>query len=399
MSSSGIKRRVRLALGEGTSARLAGAYRSAIGGRSLRQVVTRPHEITVYCEQPSHWQNVELVVQHLLACRPRLKIQLLATYSLHDYPEAKYPAGLKVQFDVPHSALPALKTHLLYTPLVGMPKALRPKDARVVHSLVSLTSLDGVYSSEMFDGYDYILCAGPHHIQDFQRWRQRNTELEGKTLIPAGYPKLDLIISDMDGLPPTAANPFTVVYAPTHAYAVNADLASLRDHGEEIVESLLAAGHRVIFRPHPVSFRDTDQAIVQRITERFSANEGFELDRSKNYIATYSRANVMVTDVSGTGFTYSLSLLRPSVFFASNASAEVGLTGIQYEDREAIGGLVRSAMDLVRVIEEFKSLDLSRQIMGYRDRAVFNVGSSPVYVAEALLTLLSDQTSDTWVTL
>jgi hypothetical protein len=118
-------------------------------------------------------------------------------------------------------------------------------------------SLDGIFDDNTFDGYDYILCAGPHHLNFFKEWASRRPALSGKWL-PAGYPKLDLMLASHSAngrrMNPSATS--IVVYAPTHIYDPTATLASLRYYGEAIVCGLLAAGHRVIFRPHPGSFRD-----------------------------------------------------------------------------------------------------------------------------------------------
>lgn len=91
-----------------------------------------------------------------------------------------------------------------------------------------------------------------------------------------------------------------------------------------------------------MSFNDSDKSVVARIVDESSGNASLSIDRSKNYIATYAKANAMVTDLSGTGFTFSLSFLRPAVFFAPNEQAEEGLRGIQFEDRDQIGGVARS---------------------------------------------------------
>ena len=395
-----VKNWARWVVGEGSYFRLVGLYRYILIRPKLSDGFGRPYDIVFYCEQPSHWQNIELVVRRLIQVCPILKVRLVATYSQDDYPDADYPADLKIDFQIPASILRFLNTRLLYTAYVGLDSSMRPRRATVVHTLVSLTGLDGVYASQMFDSYDYILCAGPHQMCDFRRWSEINAQLRQTTLIPAGYPKLDLMVAQVQALAPPAADAFTVVYAPTHVYSVNEKLASLREYGEAIVDALLAADLRVVFRPHPVSFRDADSSIIEKIIEKYSANGNFFVDRSRDYLTSYARANLMVTDLSGTGFTFSLSFLRPSVFFAANEEAEQGLHGIQFEDREAIGGLVRSVPELIQAISRARSGGISKEeILAYRDRALFNVGCSAEYIVDALSAVLDSREGSDWVRL
>ncbi len=359
------------------------------------------YDIVFYCEQPSHWQNISTVVELCLDKLVSSKILLLNNYKNNDYSSAIYPDGLNVFFGIGQSMLMDVNTRLLYTPYVGLHKSMKPQNAIVVHTLVSLTSLDGVYQKNMFDGYDYILCAGQHHITDFRRWLSINLNLQGKVLVPSGYPKMDLVLKEISA--PAIDNPnpdvFTVVYAPTHVYSVNEDLASLRRFGKDIVELLLNSGCRVIFRPHPVSFRDQDKDLVNRIIESNSGNPLFFLDQSKNYIGSYAKANLMVTDLSGTGFTYSLSFLKPSLFFSSEINAEAGLQGIQFQDREKIGGVARSLTELGDLLEQYRNRDISNQISTYRDAQFFNVGSATEYIVDNLNAIMRNEVQADWVKL
>lgn len=354
-------------------------------------------DIVFYCEQPSHWQNISSVVELCLRRFSSKQLLLLTSYDKSDYPDVLYPDWLKVVCGVRQSLLTHIQTKLLYTPFVGLTKRCKPKNAIVAHTLVSLTSLDGVYRADMFDEYDYIFCAGKHHFSDFIRWASLNPNLHGKVLVPAGYPKLDLVLKEKFETPNLDADVYTVVYAPTHVYSVNESLASLRQYGQDIVELLLKSGCRVIFRPHPVSFRDQDKDLVSKIIQSHSGNPMFTVDRSKNYTESYSKANLMVTDLSGTGFTYSLSFLRPSVFFCCNPDSEAGLHGIQFEDREKIGAVARSLDELADLVTQLRYSDISGIIIEYRAKQFFNVGSSAEYIVNNMDLILSNGLQPDWL--
>jgi len=329
-----------------------------------------------------------------------VRIALVTTYSGESYPTAVYPDGLIIAHGIKAGLLKYFNSHILCTPCVGFQAVNKPRNSRIIHFLVSLTSLDGVYKVNSFDAYDYILCAGPHHLGDFEAWKDKNKKLYGKILIPAGYPKLDLAIgwseSSSHGI---KRSPLTIVYAPTHVYEVNEELASLRAHGKMIVSTLLDEGYHLIFRPHPVSFGDADKELVSEIVSTYSRNDRFELDNSKEYQNSYSRADVMVTDLSGTGFTFALSFCRPAVFFAPNEAAEIDLNGIQFSEREAIGGVARSTSQICCLIKLFESSNIEESIKEYRCRRVFNVGHSADYIVECLFDILKGTERMEWLRL
>ena len=356
-------------------------------------------DVTFYCEQPSHFQNIESVCEEMLNVYPGLRALLVLKYKISSYQEATYPSGLKIVDNFKHRRLRWLKTKVLYTPFVGLRDDLKPKDSIAVHSLVSLTSLDGVYSTDMFDGYDYILCAGPHHYRSFIEWAEKHSALKGKVIVPMGYPKLDKIIKAKEKYSTVIKSRYTVIYAPTHVYHVNEKLASLRCHGEKIIDSLICAGYDVIFRPHPVSFSDADSGLVDSIVRRYASHSSFNVDCSKDYFESYDKADLMVTDVSGTGFTFSLGFLKPTIFFSANADAEAGLSGIQFSDREMMGGLVRDIPGLISKVSELKSADVIHHIKEYRADNIFNVGKSADYIVKYFPDILAKKTVDDWLML
>lgn len=324
-------------------------------------------------------------------------VRCLSAFSAGAYPLPQ-ERGIDYQFDVPLRSLQGQRADLYLTPLVGQANCF-PEGALRVHFLVSLTSLEGVYDESMFDHYDAIACAGRHHIEEFTALgKQRGWK--DKILVPVGYPKLDgqrELLRDSGSVP--AADPVTVVFAPTHAYYVNSQFSILGRYGERIVESLIASGIRVIFRPHVESWRDQDKPVVERIADRFNDHPLFFLDRSGNYFETYAKSHLMLTDISGTGFTYSFTFGKPALFFAPDASSEVGKRGIQFERRENIGLVIRDLEDLlprVRLVMQHMAF-LQSQISGFRDWLVFNPEKSEEYFSSNAHSLFSSQPPAGWV--
>lgn len=357
-------------------------------------------KIVIYCEFESHLQNVMDAIIEMASVGRKLTV-VLGFKSESNYLEKLQ--GVTV-VEMPSRAVMAImRADLFITPSVGFSRYYTPHGSFIIHFLVSLTSLDGVYADHHFDDCDYIYCAGEHQISDFVKLSKQR-DLAGKVLIPGGYPKLDNQLRWLaDCRQGSAKNTVerVIIYAPTHIYAVNERLASLRHYGEAIVKTLLDSGFVVIFRPHPVSLKDDDKVVVEKICTEHENNPHFTLDKSKNYMESYARADLMVTDLSGTGFTFAFTFQRPTIFFAPNGDAEVGLEGIQFHSRHEIGDVVRNLSELGgKCLSLLAHQDeVEAKIVRFRDKMVFNLGTSAKYFCHCLPYIERGEMDKDWVML
>ena len=120
----------------------------------------------------------------------------------------------------------------------------------------------------------------------------------------------------------------------------------------------------------------------------------FRMISRPEYSDSYSRADLMVTDVSGTGFTFSFGFGKPTVFFVSDAEAERGLSGLQFEARHRIGCVVRTIDELEREATQLSERDMRAEIEQFRNEAIFNVGNAAANIAERLDEILSKSRAD-----
>jgi hypothetical protein len=368
----------------------------------IRTHCTRRKVLLVYCRVPAHRQALSGVIQAIHEVHGN-RVHIIVANDNYPRPQRaeSLPPGVR-EFDrVPLAYNGLFRAHAVLTAASGYEHSMAWSGAKLIHFIHSLGSLDGLYLEHHFDEYDYIVCAGEHQVKAFQEWRTRRTQLAGLTLVRGGYPKLDQNLADA-ARSAGAADGRTVVYAPTFAFEANQGLASLRSHGPQIVESLLEAGYSVIFRPHPVSLmHDGDRETVDVIVERNKANPRFSLDASGSYADSYGKASAMVTDLSGTGFSYAFTYGRPVLFFAPDAAAEAGMQGIQFDSRERIGGVARTIPGMVEVVENRlrRQAEYKAQIEAFRAQMIFNIGRSARYVADRLPQMLAGETCDDWVTM
>lgn len=127
-------------------------------------------------------------------------------------------------------------------------------------------------ASNQARAYDHVLVAGEVAAE---RYRLNLLRPETVDLVEVGRPQLDL-------LPPRrAGGGRTALYAPTwEGGRDEMSYSSLATMGEGIIEALLAAGWRVVYRPHPKVGMDDEAAaaahnrIVRRLEQAPVANDG-----------------------------------------------------------------------------------------------------------------------------
>ena len=237
------KRTIKACLGRKNAARAGNIYchiRAQLSYAAQRNLIKTPFDVIFFCWGPE-WPNMQLVVNELIRRRDDLRVGLVFGRSKEELPDSVYLTGIPIICRIPPRLLNLFNARLLYTPCPSLTVLDRPPKAVVVHALMSMCSIDGTFPDDAFDMYDYILCAGPHHLDSFRECALRRPVLLGKRLLPAGYPKLDFVLGShstrrrqMD--PSKGA---TVVYAPTHNFYVNKRLATVSQWGGAIINSLL----------------------------------------------------------------------------------------------------------------------------------------------------------------
>ena len=85
-----------------------------------------------------------------------------------------------------------------------------------------------------------------------------------------------------------------------------------------IYELLNETSYNVILRPHP---SNRDHIKIHELIEIFKHNTKFQCDFSENYVDTYAKSQILITDMSGTAYTFAFLTLCPVIFFLPNDDA------------------------------------------------------------------------------
>lgn len=168
------------------------------------------------------------------------------------------------------------------------------------HSLVEQTGACEVV--------DYILVPSKVAMQGFQKALPKSKV----KLLESGYPKLDNAIFSYDYKPSN-----TITYAPSLRYGTgsNANNNLFAGYENALIESLLdSADYNISFRAHPINFQN-NHPFYQLIKAKWAGEKRVKFDEALGN-AFHNFSEFFITDTSTAAFTYSLSTLRPSVFFA-----------------------------------------------------------------------------------
>ena len=118
-------------------------------------------------------------------------------------------------------------------------------------------------------------------------------------------------------------------------------------------------------RPHP---RDTNKNFYQNLKQKNKNNELFLFDDSNNYLKTYNNSALMITDLSGTAYTYAFLTKKPVIFFSirENFVLKSEYKNLNYfADRRLVGEIISDEKKIVYVVKEClkKKVKIKKEIL------------------------------------
>jgi YidC/Oxa1 family membrane protein insertase len=250
----------------------------------------------------------------------------------------------------------------------------------------SIASTHRIYRDRAFDAYDTVLCVGPHQVRELRMLE----ELHGiapRPLLEHGYARLDVLLRAIgdggvegDRGPEPQAGGCRVLVAPSWGPT------SLVEYSfEEMIESLVADGHAVTVRLHPMTRRHQPD-LEERLVAKFAGTGRFRFDPNIAATASFVEADTLITEWSGAALDYAFARLRPVVSIDTPPKinnpnhAEVPMVPFEDAVRTRIGRVV-DLDDIAQVGSICRQLadeadEWQEAIRIVRDEAVFNIGDS-----------------------
>ena len=120
---------------------------------------------------------------------------------------------------------------------------------------------------------------------------------------------------------------------------------------DNIISEILHNTHfKIIYRPHPGDKVKTKKSfMIKNIYEKYRDNKNFILDSNISYLDSYKKSKILITDFSGTAYTYAFSKLRPVIFFSKNEDNLLKSNFSDlffFKDRPEVGKIVQNIDNL-----------------------------------------------------
>ncbi len=220
--------------------------------------------------------------------------------------------------------------------------------------------------------YDYILLSSKDAKNIFDKLFSKYYSVKPKILI-IGYLKLDYLKKNNNVL--KVQN--KIVIAPTGIRSF--PNLSMQKHLIKLITELLNLGkYLIVYRPHPSDFYNND---VLKISDLFRLNKSFILDRSSNYDYHYKTSKLLITDLSGTSYTYALLTNNPVIFFSKNESYLSNKTYYKklnfFKNRVKIGEILKNENNLLYTLKKVeKKRNIYKKNIGDIRKNIKNRGTS-----------------------
>ena len=249
------------------------------------------------------------------------------------------------------------------------------------HSLGSTHMVDHANS---YDAYDSLFCVGPHHVKELRK-RESMQGLKERNLFEYGHPRLEnlLVVSMSYQLSATlaeASNITTVLIAPTWG-----DQSIFNTCGDELTGLLLAAGYRVIIRPHYQTLKMTPE-VIEKLRSKYGDHDNIEFQDRMGESESLFKSDILISDWSAMAIEYALGLEKPVLFIdlpRRIRNPDWQALGIEPQEaafRELAGSIV-SPQHLDEVPEKIDHLlqdqaSFRERMQTLRSQMVFNIGDS-----------------------
>ncbi len=165
---------------------------------------------------------------------------------------------------------------------------------------------------QRFLRYNFVFLSSETKIKAVREMFKEYNFEKFPNLKEIGYPKIDYLKKKYTEKLKMKKN--SIVIAPTLFESIPE--FTILDYLKDIIYELLkSTSYNIILRPHPANRNHTK---IYELIKYFKNNTRFQCDSSENYIDTYAKSQILITDISGTAYTFAFLTLCPVIFFSPN---------------------------------------------------------------------------------
>lgn len=372
--------------------KLPGMMRSVFFKLKGKEDELKNNSIVFYAESAAYWSTFKPVLEALA------KKQTRVTYLTSDENDPVFNSGLDqwvhAKFigkgQTAYTALGFLEADVfvLTTPGIDVLQIRRSAGVKKYVHIVHAAGDIHTYKFYSFDYYDAVYCAGPAQAKSL-RCLEALRHTAAKDLPLLGCPYFDGMVARKT--PDMKPDENTILIAPT--WGKNGLLTRT---GSMIPKLLAQANYHVILRPHPQSLI-SDKALMDQLTEELKDYSNIEWDRNPDGFKSLSRAQLMISDVSGVIFDFAFIFLRPVISVGSGPMKdgfeawEIPHEAWEMQSLDSLGRRIYPGQEqsIPATVKDLLSRheDLAGRIEAIRNQNVVNFGSAGEPIAEALIHL------------
>jgi hypothetical protein len=217
--------------------------------------------------------------------------------------------------------------------------------------------------------YDHFFLPNKTSIKFFKKILTKKSKNHFHDI---GYIKLDALRKRKKGKKNNS-----IIIAPTNIHSFPE--FSIQNNLEEIIDYLISkTNYKIILRPHPTNI---NEIFYKNLENKFKINKRFFFDISSDYFNSYIKSDFLITDISGTAYTYSFLTNNPIIY---NGKKKSILKRLKYneldyfKDLSNIGFELKQINNLSELIYDIKKnkLKISKKIFLLRKRRFKNLDNS-----------------------
>ena len=217
---------------------------------------------------------------------------------------------------------------------------------------------------QRFLNYNFIFLSSKMQIKMIDEMFKRYDIEKIPNLKEIGYLRIDYLLKKYSEKLKSKKNSIVIGITQFEAFPE----FTISNYLKDIISELLnKTSYNVILRPHP---SDRDHIKIHELVGIFKSNTRFQCDFSENYVDTYAKSQILITDMSGTAYTFAFLTLCPVIFFLPNDDA---IKKNNYDklnfflNRTKIGSIVRDvksmSQEIIKILLKIKQYKETIQIL------------------------------------
>ena len=198
--------------------------------------------------------------------------------------------------------------------------------------------------------YNFIVVASKDSKKIFEKLFKNNQDVK---IVIFKYLKINYILDKIKNN--KKKNKTSILIAPTNYLSF--PKISIQSKLNILFSKLLKNNYEIIYRPHPSNMDDYK---VISLKEKFEKYNNFYFDNSSDYLNSYEKSDYLLTDISGTAYTYVVTTKKPVFFLTINNSYIRALKYNElnyFKNMNKVGWKINSAEKIIQILKNKAKID------------------------------------------